>query len=87
MSPGPALQDQVRGRGQAASSVLLCSTTTWSWSSSSFPVFDQGEEQQSAMLSTDMDAEDLDQSEDDAQQQQPIRKAAWVDEDDELEEE
>lgn len=50
-------------------------------------MFDQEEEQQSAMLSTDVDTVELDQSEDDAQQQQPIRKAAWVDEDDELEEE
>uniref|UniRef100_H3BXR2 U3 small nucleolar RNA-associated protein 18 homolog n=1 Tax=Tetraodon nigroviridis TaxID=99883 RepID=H3BXR2_TETNG len=41
------------------------------------------EQQQSAML----DREDLDQSEDEAHQQQPIRKAVWVDEDDELEEE
>lgn len=39
------------------------------------------------MLFADIDAEDLDQSEADAHQQQPIRKAAWVDEDDELEEE
>lgn len=51
-------------------------------------MFDQEEQQQqSAMLSADLDAEELDQSEGDAHHQQPIRKAAWVDEDDEHEEE
>lgn len=52
----------------------------------SLPVSDQEEEHQTAMLSADLHT-DLDQSEDEAQQHPPIRAAAWVDEDDELEEE
>lgn len=53
----------------------------------SFPVSDQKEEQQSEILLADMDDKNVGQSEGEAHQQQPIRKAAWFDEDDELEEE
>lgn len=48
---------------------------------------DQEEEPQSEILAGEPDDKDLGQSEGRTHQQQPIRKAVWLDEDDELEEE